>query len=91
MCWTKSVEKIKTHVLFSVTFPKILALYESVEKYCRAAQTTDDDMAHAHCMLDTKGYKHTLTICNTYCFSATTMVARTRLYTTLYFHYLSCC
>jgi hypothetical protein len=50
MCWTKSVEKIKTHVLFSVTFPKILALYESVEKYCRAAQTTDDDMAHAHCM-----------------------------------------
>jgi hypothetical protein len=38
---------------FSVTFPKILALYESVEKYCRAAQATDDDMAHAHCVLDT--------------------------------------
>ena len=27
----------------------------------------DDNMAHAHCTLDTKGYKHTLTICKTYC------------------------
>jgi len=25
-------------------------------------------MAHAHCMQDTKGYKHTLRTCNTYCF-----------------------
>jgi hypothetical protein len=24
-----------------------------VEKYCRAEQSTDDNMAHAHCMLDT--------------------------------------
>ena len=24
---------------------------------------------HAHCMLDTQGYKHTLRICNIYCFS----------------------
>jgi hypothetical protein len=24
-----------------------------VEKYCRAGQTTDDNMAHAHCILDT--------------------------------------
>ena len=29
-------------------------------------------------------YKHTLTICNTYCFSTTTVVARTRLNVTLY-------
>jgi len=36
-------------------------------------------MAHVHCMLDTKGYKYTLVICDTYCFSAETMVARTRL------------
>jgi hypothetical protein len=27
-----------------------------VQKYIRAAQATDDNMAHAHCMLDTKGY-----------------------------------
>ena len=28
---------------------------------------TDECMAHAHCMLDTYGYKHTLTVRNTYC------------------------
>jgi hypothetical protein len=31
-------------------------------------------MVHAHCMLDSKGYKHTLIIRNSYCFSATTIV-----------------
>jgi len=39
-----------------------------VEKCCTAGQATDDNTAHAHCMLDTLGYKHTLTIWNTYCF-----------------------
>ena len=34
-------------------------------------------MAHAHCMLDKYGYRHTLTICNTYSISTTTVVART--------------
>ena len=30
------------------------AVYEIIwEKYCRAKQATDDNMAHAHCMLDT--------------------------------------
>ena len=41
-------------------------------------------------MLDTYGYKHTLTICNTYCFSTTTVVARKRLNVTLYVHCVSC-
>ena len=36
-------------------------------------------MAHALCMLDNYGYRHTLRICNIYCFSTTTMVTRTRL------------
>jgi len=36
-----------------------------VEEYCRAGQVTGDNMANAHCMLGTKGYKHTLGICNT--------------------------
>ena len=36
-------------------------------------------MAHAHYMLDTQGYIHTLRLCNTHCFSTATMVARTRL------------
>jgi hypothetical protein len=50
-----------------------------VEKYCRAGQATDGNVAHARGMLNTSGYRHTLIICNTYCFSAATMVARTRL------------
>ena len=29
-----------------------------MEKYCRARQVTDDNMAHALCMLDNQGYKH---------------------------------
>jgi hypothetical protein len=33
-----------------------------VEKYCRDEQDTDDNMAHAHCVLDTEGYGHTLSI-----------------------------
>jgi len=40
--------------------------------------TTDGNMAHAHCMLDNLDYKHTLRICNTYCFSNATKVARKR-------------
>jgi hypothetical protein len=34
-----------------------------VEKYGRAGQATDDNMAHAHCMLDKKGYKHAIRRC----------------------------
>jgi len=41
-------------------------------------------------MPDTYGYKHTLTISNTYYFSTATMVARTRPNITLYVHCLSC-
>ena len=40
-----------------------------VEKYCRAVKSADDNMAHAHCMLDTWGYKYTHRLCNNYCFS----------------------
>jgi hypothetical protein len=34
-----------------------------VEKYCKAGQATGDNMAHAHCMLDTWAYKYTHTQC----------------------------
>jgi hypothetical protein len=43
----KVVEKIE---LFSL---KSCLLWDNVEKYCRARQATDDNMALAHCMLDT--------------------------------------
>ena len=55
MFQTEIVEKIKTHILWSVTFffenPTVYEI--NVEKYCRAGQATDDNMARAHCMLDT--------------------------------------
>jgi len=49
MFQTKVVEKIETHFLFSNFFsPENL-----VEKYCMAEQATDDNIAHAKCMLHT--------------------------------------
>jgi hypothetical protein len=67
---TKFVEKIKTHILCSVTFIwKSCSLFDNVENYCRAGLAIDNRMAHAHCMLDTLGYKHTVRICNTYFFN----------------------
>ena len=56
MFQTKFVEKIKTHILCSVAFVcenRAARLSDNVEKYCRAGLATDDNMAHAHCMLDT--------------------------------------
>ena len=61
-----------------------------MEECCRAEEATDENMAHAHCALDTQGYKHTFVLCNTYCFSTATMAARTRLTVTLYVQCLSC-
>ena len=55
-----------------------------MEKYSTAGQTTDDNVAQAHCMLDNYGYKYTLRIYNTYCFATETMVARTHLNFTRY-------
>ena len=55
-----------------------------MEKYCGTGQAKDDTMAHALCMLDTKGYKHTLRICNAYCCYTATTVERARLNVTLY-------
>jgi hypothetical protein len=64
MFQTKVVEKIKTHILFSVTFfQKPCRLWDNVEKYCRAGQITDGNMAYTHCMLDNQGYKYTHSGC----------------------------
>jgi len=68
------IEEIKQNILCSINvFKKSCRLWDNMEKYCRARQATDDNMAHAHSMLDTKGYKHTLRICNTCCLSTATM------------------
>jgi len=51
---TKVVEKIKIHILSSITYfwKSCRSLY-IVEKYCRTGQFTDYSMANAYCMLDT--------------------------------------
>jgi len=47
-------ESRNRHFMFNNLFSKIVPfLWDNVEKYCTAAQATDDNMAHAHCMLDT--------------------------------------
>jgi len=37
---------------FFVLFWKLCRLWDNVERYCRARQSTDDNMAHAYFMLD---------------------------------------
>jgi hypothetical protein len=63
-------------------FRKSCRFWDNVWKYCRVVKDTDSNVAHAHCMLDNKGYKFTPRICNTYCFST---AAQKRLNDTLYF------
>ena len=74
-------------------FLKSCPLWDNVKKkkkYCWSGQVTDENiMWHVHCMFDTYGYKCTLRICNTYCFSTATLVARTYINVTLYIHCLS--
>jgi hypothetical protein len=74
----------------SVVFRKFCRLYDNVEIYCTAGEAAYDKMAHAHWMLENKCYRHTLKICNKYCFSTSIMVTRKRLDVALYFRYLSC-
>jgi hypothetical protein len=54
--------------------------------YSHAGHTWQHNTAPALCMLDNYGYRRTLIICNTYCFSTATLVVRTRLNVTLYVH-----
>ena len=90
MFQTKFVQKIKTHVLCSTAFFfENRAVYEIMWKnIAEAGQATGNSMARANCMLVVEGYKRTPRTRNTYCFSNTTLVARTRLNVTLYAHRL---
>jgi hypothetical protein len=56
MSQTKVAEKIKTHILCKITFLffENLTICEKIwKKYCRAAQATDDNTAHAYWVQDT--------------------------------------
>jgi hypothetical protein len=62
MFQVKVVQKINKHILSPITFfLKLHRLWDNKEKYRRAGQATDDDMKHAHCILDNLGYTHTHT------------------------------
>ena len=88
MCQNKVVEKIKRTFQIQFFF-KSCRLWNKMEEYCRIGQAEDDSMAHAHCMLDTKGYKHALRIRNIYCSPTATRVARTRLNVKLHSDFLT--
>jgi hypothetical protein len=47
--WNESCrENSNTHFVFSTFFRKLCRLWDYVEKLCRAAETTDENLAHAH-------------------------------------------
>jgi len=88
---TNVVGKIK-HTFNSnrLLFRKMYNLWENVEKYCRAWQDTDDNIAQAHYNLRSSGYRHTLRICKTQQFSIATTDARKRLTVYIYVRCLPC-
>jgi hypothetical protein len=53
MLQTRVLGKIKTHFDLDTLFYENRAVYEKMYSHCRAAQATDENMAHAHWMLDT--------------------------------------
>jgi len=53
MLQTKSVAKIKTDILCSVSFFENLTVCEKIWKNVVEQGKQHDNMAHAHCMLDT--------------------------------------
>ena len=57
-------------------FSKFVPFIRKCEKFCRAEQATNDKIAHAHLMLDSRGYKYTLRMCNTYWFCTAGVVTR---------------
>jgi len=82
MLQAKVIEKIKTHILCSVTFffRKPFRLWDNVGKCCTAGQVTDGNTARRMGMawwIATA--TDTLTICNAYYLSTATMVVRTLL------------
>ena len=87
----KFVETIKARILCSVTSlcRKSYRLWDNVEMYVQPnrPQMTIWRVSIACWML---GYKHTLRIRTTYCFSTATIVARTPNNITLYVHCHSC-
>jgi len=71
--------------MFTILFSENCAINEIIGKiwWTLTAHGRQYNMAHAHCILRNKGYRHTQRIRNTYCLSSASMVK-------LYVHYPSC-
>ena len=57
-------ETRNTHFMFNNFFSENRAVYEIMWKVWRAGQGTDNNMAHAHCVLDNYGNRSTLRLCS---------------------------
>jgi hypothetical protein len=80
---TKSCrENQNTQFMFSNFFCKSCRLRDNVEKYGEARESAHDSIIRSAFWISKA--THTITICNTYCFSTVTMVTRTRLNVTSY-------
>jgi len=90
MFQTNIVEEIKTHILCSITFPENRAVYGKMWKNMVEAGRTHSIIRRIRFACWKTKATNTLRIFNTYCFSAATVVTRTRSNITLYAHYLSC-
>jgi len=63
----KFVDKVKTHILRSVTLSrKSCRLWDNLEKLAKAGQATDKNMAHVNWILNNWSYRNALTKCNTF-------------------------
>jgi hypothetical protein len=81
MFQTKVIEKIKTHILCSITFSANRAVCEIMWKSMVEPDRPQMTIytAHALCMLDNWGYRHTLRICDIYCLCTSTLLPCTHI------------
>jgi hypothetical protein len=93
MLQTKAIEKIKTHILYLITFFENLVVYKKkVENYWRAGpghrwKYGTRALRAGRLRLQT----HMLRLCNTHRFSTAKIVAQKGLNLTLHVHCVSCC
>ena len=90
-CFRTVVVVENTHFVLSNFPPRLnCAVHEIMWKNTVDPVRPHENMAHAHCMLNTQVYKHPLRIGHFSCFSIITMTAKTRLIVALCVHCLSC-
>jgi hypothetical protein len=82
-CVTRKLERKSKHIFYVQYFFLNRTFYETA--WNNMVQP-DDNTAHAHSMLDNEGYRHTLRICSTYCFSTAVIAPPACLNVTLYAH-----